>query len=129
MLRTRLWMGSILILLTVGVLLLDGSIVPWYPFLLALMLALSLLGCYELLTLLVPARRPWPGLCYASIAVLIVVNWLPHLCPWARGISADPLRWILGTYTAVILVGLVAAMASFRPEANLGSDTLSRYSL
>jgi phosphatidate cytidylyltransferase len=126
MLRTRLWMGSLLIALTVGVLLVDGKLDPWYPFLFFLILVLSLLGCRELLTLLGPVRRPWPVLCYAAVSLLVVVNWLPHLCPLAKSISADPLRWVLGVYVGVILVGFLAAMASFHPEQ---SDTLSRLAM
>ena len=44
MLRTRLWMGAILILLTIGVLLVDAHLAPWYPFLFLLVLGLSLIG-------------------------------------------------------------------------------------
>jgi phosphatidate cytidylyltransferase len=117
MLRTRLWMGSLLIALTVGVLLLDGYLVPWYPFLFCLMLVLSLLGCREFLALLGPSRRPWPVLCYVGVSLLVVVNWLPHLFPLASSISADPFRWVLG---------VLAAMASFQPEQ---SDTLSRLAM
>jgi phosphatidate cytidylyltransferase len=129
MLRTRLWMGSLLILLTIGVLLLDSNLAPWYPFLFALILVLSLLSCHELLTLLSPARRPWPILCYASIAAIILVNWMSHLCPLAKSFSPDPFRWIFRVYVGIVLVGFLAAMASFQPDANVGSDTLSRLSL
>src|SRR5256885_614743 len=126
MLRTRLWMGSLLIALTVGVLLLDGYLFPWYPFLFCLIIVLSLLSCREFLALLGPARRPWPILCYAAVSLLVVVNWLPRLCPFAQSISADPLRWVLGVYVGVVLVGFLAAMASFQPEQ---SDTLSRLAM
>ncbi len=126
MLRTRLWMGSLLIALTVGVLLLDGYLFPWYPFLFALLLVLSLLGCRELLALLGPSRRPWPGLCYAGVSLLVAVNWLPHLCPWARSLSADPLRWILGVHVALLLAGFLAAMATFQPDRG---DTLGRLAM
>ncbi len=123
MLRTRLWMGTLLILLTLGVLLLDGNLHPWYPFLFALVLTLSVLSTVELLSLLGP-RRPWPILTLAAVVALIVVSWLPRLlegtdCP----LSPDPLHWVLGTYVAVVLAGFLAAMASHQGE---GSDTLTR---
>ena len=41
MLRTRLWMGAILILLTVGMLTLDQRFSPWYPFLFVFFAALA----------------------------------------------------------------------------------------
>src|SRR5262249_37959157 len=123
MLRTRLWMGTLLILLTLGVLLIDGNLHPWYPFLFALVLTLSVLSTLELLALRGP-RRPWPILTLAAVVALIVVNWPPRLlegsdCP----LSHDPLHWVLGTYVAVVLVGFLAAMASHQGE---GSDTLTR---
>src|SRR2546430_10528359 len=123
MLRTRLWMGSLLIALTVGVLLLDGRLAPWYPFLFVLILVLALAGCAELLALLGPTRRPWPVLCFFSVGLLVAVNWLPHLCPLAGSISPDPLRWILGAYVAGLLAGFLAAMRSCQPDSR---DTLSR---
>ena len=58
MLRTRLWMGAVLIALVVSVLGVDPS--PWFPFLFLLLLVLSLAGCHELLQLLAPSR-PLPG--------------------------------------------------------------------
>jgi phosphatidate cytidylyltransferase len=128
MLRTRLWMGTVLILLTVGVLLGDAHL-AWYPFLFAVVFLLSMLGTHELLNLLGPSRRPWPILCYASVAALVVVNWLPHVCPFARTFSSDPFRWVFGVYVGVIIVGFLAAMASFQPDAGVGNDTLSRLSL
>src|SRR5947209_20101917 len=123
MLRTRLWMGYLLIALTDGVLLRDGYLVPSYPCLFCLIIVRSVLSCREFLALLGPARRPWPVLCYAAVSLLVVVNWLPHLSPLASSISADPFRWVLGVYVGVVLVGFLAAMASFQPEQ---SDTLSR---
>src|SRR5262249_28455427 len=61
MLRTRLWMGAVLIALAAGVLVLDGWCAPYFPFLFVVVLGLSLLGCFEVLRLLPPERRP-PGL-------------------------------------------------------------------
>ena len=118
MLRTRLWMGAVLVTLTVGVLLVDGRLAPWYPFLFALLLILDLLGCRELLALLGPTRRPWPWLCYLAVAALITVNWPVHLWPESAGaVSRDPLRWVLGTYAAVVLAAFLVALATYQPSA------------
>src|SRR5262245_39888982 len=103
MLRTRLWMGAVLIALTVGVLLVDGRLGPWYPFLYFLVLALALLGTAEALALLGPMLRPWPWLAYLSVAALVSVPWLPPLCPWAGRLSPDPQRWVLGVFAATVL--------------------------
>src|SRR5262249_62353213 len=61
MLRTRLWMGAILIALASGVLLIDQFLQPWYPFLFIFILALALAACFELLQLLGPPGSGPPG--------------------------------------------------------------------
>jgi len=122
MLRTRLWMGAVLIALTVGVLLVDGRLGPWYPFLYLLALALSLLGTAEALALLGPSRRPWPWLAYLSVATLVSVPWIPHLCPWAARLSPDPQRWVMGVFAATVLAAFLAAMASYRPPEEGSTD-------
>ena len=81
MLRTRLWMGAVLIVLVVGMLVIDRHLAPWYPFLFVFVLGLALASGFELLHLLPPDRRPFPGLCFALVGVLIVVNWLPSFSP------------------------------------------------
>src|ERR1700730_2138716 len=58
MLRTRLWMGAILILLTAGVLVADGHLAPWYPFLLILVVALASVACFETRGLLAGPLQP-----------------------------------------------------------------------
>ena len=52
MLRTRLWMGAILIVLALGVLVIDQWLPGGYPFLFVLVLGAALAACYELLALL-----------------------------------------------------------------------------
>src|SRR5947208_940723 len=105
MLGTRLWMGAILIGLTVGALVLDEQMVPWHPFLFVLVLLPMLVGCHELLQLLGPARRPSPWLCYAALATLLAANWLPLLDPWTR---------IASIFAAVVLAAFVTEMAAFQ---------------
>jgi phosphatidate cytidylyltransferase len=124
-------MGAVLILLTVGVLLVDGQLAPWYPFLFALLLTLDLLACHELLALMGSNRRPWPWLCYLAVALLVVVNWPVHLWPWARAISADPLRWVLGTYAAIVLAAFILALATYQPAPDSpdASDTVTKLAL
>src|SRR5262245_25507334 len=125
MLRTRLWMGAVLILLVLGVLLVDGRFGQFFPFLFVLLQVLALIACLELLTLLGP-RRPWPWLCYLSVAGLIAVNWIPHVCPWAESHVPDPLRWVFGGYIAVVLAAFLTAMATFRAADDPArTDTLS----
>src|SRR5262249_29199661 len=87
MLTTRLWMGQILVALTVGMFLVDGSLDPWHPFLFVFVVGLGLAACREIIRLLGPNRRPHAALCYLGVAAMGLANWLPHL-PW----NSDPAR-------------------------------------
>jgi phosphatidate cytidylyltransferase len=130
MLPTRLWMGAILILLTTGVLVLDNSLAPWYPFLFLLLLTLALLSCHELLHLFTPDRRPWPWLCYAGVGLLIAANWPAHLGhDWLRQVSPDASHWVLGSFAAFVLAAFVLALATFEPPGESSPDTVVRLAL
>jgi phosphatidate cytidylyltransferase len=114
MLRTRLWMGAMLIVLTVGVLLLDQRLAPWYPFLLVLVLLLTLGGCHELLQLLPISRRPPSWLCYTAVTALVAANWLATLVPSPVPAAArNPWLWIAAVFAGVVLTAFVAEMAAF----------------
>jgi phosphatidate cytidylyltransferase len=114
MLRTRLWMGAVLIALIVGVLVFDRRLAPAYPFLFVLLLALAEVAGWELLTLLPAARRPQPWLCFAAVLLLIGANWVPHLGVLPSSWDHDPWHWVLGIFTAVVLAAFVLEMANFR---------------
>jgi phosphatidate cytidylyltransferase len=111
MLRTRLWVGAVLIALTAGVLVVDQWLAPWYPFLFVTLLGLALLGCQELVQLLGGSWHLPSWLCYGSVTALIVANWLPHLLPTA---GPDPWFWVAGTFAGVVLAAFVAEMAVFQ---------------
>src|SRR6516165_6114499 len=110
MLRTRLWMGSILVVLAAGMLLIDQHLAPWFPFLFVMLLGLSLAACHELVHLIEPARRPQTWLCYVAVAVMIAANWPAHV-PELRG---EPWLWLAGTFGGVVLAVFLVEMAGFR---------------
>src|SRR5437016_1105104 len=110
MLRTRLWMGAILVALVAGVLVVDRRLGPYYPFLLALVLFLAEMGCWELLRLLPAALRPPAWLCHAGVGALVFANWPAHL-PWLDG--RGPWYWVAGAFAAVVLAAFLAEMAAF----------------
>jgi phosphatidate cytidylyltransferase len=105
MLRTRLWMGAVLIALTACVLFLDRP--PWYPFLLALLVVIALAAACELYHLLRPAYgvRAWPIL--GGVLAVVLANWPAHL--W----GGDPWHYVAGTFAAVVLAAFLAEMAVF----------------
>jgi phosphatidate cytidylyltransferase len=125
MLRTRLWMGAILVGLVLGVLVLDQRLAPWYPFLMVLVLVLATLACHEMLQLLSGPARPVAWLCFTAVVALILVNWAP-VWPQAAEIDRDPRHWMLGTMAVVVLVALVTEMAVFQePGKSVGRIALA----
>jgi phosphatidate cytidylyltransferase len=121
MLRTRLWMGAVLIALAVGVLVIDQRMAPWYPFLFLLLLVLSLAASWELVQLVRAAEWirsegkdswcPPAQLCCTAVGVMIAANWPPHVLGLGK---EEPWPWILGAYTGVVLVFFLVEMARFR---------------
>jgi phosphatidate cytidylyltransferase len=109
MLTTRLWIGSILIVLTVGMLVGDLYLAPWYPFLFVFIVGLSLAACLELVQLLGPNRRPQVSLSYLGVLVLGVGNWAVHLAGPAQ--SAWP--GLMAILTGLTLAVFLYAMAQF----------------
>ena len=107
MLRTRLWMGAVLIALVTGVLVVDPA--PWFPFLLVLFVILDLLGTLELVRLIDSNRRPPLWLCLTGVLGVLLANWPAHVWP-----AGDAWHWIGGAFTTLILVAFLAEMATFR---------------
>src|SRR5262249_12829242 len=105
MLRTRLWMGTVLVLLVVGMLVVDRWLAPWFPFLFVFVVGLAMVACFELLRLL-GSRGPHPWLCYTAVAALLTCNWLPRL-PVLEDIGvlppADPWALLFGVFAVVVL--------------------------
>jgi phosphatidate cytidylyltransferase len=113
MLRTRLWMGALLVGLSVAVLAFDRRFEPYYPFLFVLTALLSLVATYEFLHLLDDERRPAPWLAYGGVTALLVANWVPHL-PGVAPPFSDVWRLIAGTFAAVVLSSFLREMMIFR---------------
>ena len=112
MLRTRLWMGAVLVALAAAVLFLDQGLAPWYPFLFVLLLVLAQAACFELLQLLPAERRPPRWLSHAAVAGLLLLNWLPRV--GLGGWTADPWPFVAGGLAAVVLAAFLAEMAVYR---------------
>jgi phosphatidate cytidylyltransferase len=74
MLKTRLWMGAVLIVLVAGVLWLDGYFAPWYPILALVVLISGSLASLEILSLL-PEPRPQTWVTLTAVTLLLGANW------------------------------------------------------
>src|SRR5947208_1234354 len=102
MLRTRLIVGTVLAALTAGMLLADRYFAPWFPFLFAVVLGLSVLGTAELVNLLPSSRRPRLAVCLAAVIVLVVLNWIPVILG-DRGERIDRLGVVSQGFAAAVL--------------------------
>ena len=106
-------MGAVLIALTVGVLVVDQWLAPWYPFLFVLVMTLAGLVCFELRGLLDPVSRPPSWLCFASVLGLVTLNWVRPVAEW-YGRSPDPWLWIAGLFAAVLMAAFLWEMSVFQ---------------
>lgn len=120
---TRLWVGSVLVLLTLGVLLVDQHLAPWYPFLLVLIVGLSLAACRELQGLLGTERSVQGGFCYIGLTLLGTANWVGHI--WGAGNAFPAWTWVAATFTALVLGTFLLEMATFR-EPGQSVERLAR---
>jgi phosphatidate cytidylyltransferase len=124
MLKTRLWIGTLLIALVICVLLFDPA--PWYPFLLLLAIFLAAAGSVELHKLLGAAHGLSLWLSGGSVLMVLLANWPVHLWPGLFG--RDPWRLVLAVFTAVVLLGFLVEMAAFRlpsQAADVSTETSS----
>ncbi|HJZ58822.1 MAG TPA: phosphatidate cytidylyltransferase [Gemmataceae bacterium] len=106
MLRTRLWMGTLLIGLAVLIILEHEWFAPWYPFLFLCYVAATFFAARELLRLLPLEVRPNEPLTLAFVVLIALCNWLPAV----RSVVAIPAGldalYLIG---AAVVVGMVAA--------------------
>jgi phosphatidate cytidylyltransferase len=117
MLRTRLWMGALLLGLAVAVLIVDQWLEPVFPFLYLLCVGLALLAAHELVQLLRAsawsAASPALGLCLGGVAAVVSANWAWHVLPDSvRGDS--PWAWVTGVFAATLVAVFLVEMATFR---------------
>lgn len=106
MLRTRLWMGSILIGLAILLLLEDLWFAPWFPIFASAYLLAAFLATRELLSLLPVESRPHGGLTIGLVLSIGLANWWPVAKP-SLGIVGGP---SVGELIAgLVVVGTVIA--------------------
>jgi phosphatidate cytidylyltransferase len=114
MLQARLWMGTILVLVTAGMLVLDQRLAPWYPFLFVFVVALSMAAVAELCQLLGGTSRVQAPLLATGVFLLVTANWWVHLLS-GFGWVVDPPHMILGAFVALVPAVFIWEMATFQP--------------
>jgi phosphatidate cytidylyltransferase len=118
MLRTRLWMGALLIGLAALILLEERWFAPWFPFLFVTVLAACLLGTRELVGMLDAESRPSLPLCLVAVAAILVANWqdpIEAVGAWL------PKVWHLigGIFVAAGIAAFLREMYVFRGPARI----------
>jgi len=103
MLKTRLWMGSILIVLALLVLTEGSFAAGAYPFLLVFTLGAAVLGTEELRRLLPASDRPRAWVAFPLIVACILVHWL----------TVDWSDALLGIVAGGCVLSLVVEIACF----------------
>jgi phosphatidate cytidylyltransferase len=102
-------MGAVLIVLTIGMLVADQYLAPWFPFLFLFQLLLTLAACHELVNLLGPKRSPQTIVCYLGVVVFVLANWLANY-PTSH---ANAWTLLIGILAGFLLVVFLYEMAVF----------------
>lgn len=109
MLTTRLWMGAVLIALTLGMIVGDQHLAPYFPFLFLFLVVSSVTACHEFVNLLGPLRVPQRTVCYLGVVVFAISNWLiNYLIPQAYFWTA-----LMGILAGFLLLTFLYEMAIF----------------
>src|SRR6266567_1114213 len=108
MLKTRIWMGSLLAALTLGSLFGDNYFAAC-PFLFGFLSVVGHLGCRKLRGLFSEERRPSAWLCHLGLQAIIAANWYwllwfsrPQIFP-----AADLWRIIVGLLAAQLILAFL----------------------
>jgi phosphatidate cytidylyltransferase len=103
-LRTRLWVGSLLALAAAGILVGDQYLAPWFPCLFVCLMFLGVVATRELVRLFPPVFRPSELLTTTGVLLALAANWHPVVRAQSSLSPASP--WPLVTF---VLVGVLIA--------------------
>ena len=109
MLRTRLWMGALLIGLAGLLLIEERFFAPWFPILFVVMSATCFWGTCELRRMLDPASRPYAILCHAGVFGILIANWRVPL-----GIHVDIWHLVGIVFVAVGIAAFLGEIYHYR---------------
>lgn len=99
MLRTRLIVGTVLILWGLAVLFLDSRFAPWYPILFVFAVSITLVLAREFQQLLPNAIRPRNGILFVSILLLVISNWAAPI-----GLPGSSWMWVGGAAVSTLFI-------------------------
>lgn len=112
--RTRLIVGNLLAYGTMGLLVGDTYLAPWFPVLFAGLAFIGVVATRELLSLFPADVRPPTAPVVAAVLLVLVANWLPLATPQLPRLEA-----VLFAFVGVLLLALCGEMARFREPGGI----------
>lgn len=131
MIRTRLWVGTLLALGAAGVLLGDTWLVRAdyarfpYPFLFAFLLLAGFLGSRELVRLFPATTRPSESLVTCGVLLLLVANWYPAIRFLFDPPLASPWAMLTVVFAGVLVGAFLLEMRRYTGESGVAVPRLA----
>ena len=129
MIGTRILVGSLLAIATVGVLVVDGYLAPWFPCIFLCLMAAGVLASRELVTLFPEAMRPSLVLTTTSILLCLAGNWYPTIRRELGFEQGSFWPFLICAYVAAMVAAFLLEMYRYRQPggvvARLGATVLS----
>ncbi len=129
MIRTRLWVGSLLALGAAGVLFGDSWLAregfAWFPFLFAFLMFAGFVGSRELVRLFPAAHRPSEFLVTGGVLLAILANWYPALRSQFSPDPASAWAMLVWVVAGVLLGAFLIEMRRYTGEPGIAVPRLA----
>lgn len=129
MIRTRLWVGTLLALGAGGVLVGDTYLAhhgfAYFPFLFAALMLLGVLGSRELLNLFPDTTRPSVPLVTFGTLALLAANWYPVIRHEFSPDRASPWAMLVVVSVGVLICAFLLEMASYTGEVGRATPRIA----
>ena len=120
MIRTRLWVGTLLALGAAGVLVGDSWLArhefPYFPFLFTFLMLAGIAGTRELVRLLPAATRPSEPLATCGVLLLLAANWYPAVRLQFSAAPPSPWAMLVVVFVGVLLGAFLLEMHHYTGE-------------
>ncbi|HEY1188004.1 MAG TPA: phosphatidate cytidylyltransferase [Gemmata sp.] len=120
MIRTRLWVGSLLALGAAGVLFGDswlaGNGFAWFPFLFAFLMLAGTLGSRELVRLFPAPQRPSEALVTSGVLLALLANWYPVIRLQFSARPASAWALLVFVFAGVVIAAFLLEMQRYTGE-------------
>jgi phosphatidate cytidylyltransferase len=119
MIRTRLWVGTLLALGAAGVLFGDSWLArhefPFFPFLFASLMIAGFFGSRELVRLFPAAHRPFESFVTGGVLLLLVTNWSQEIL-FEFGLRPSQWTVLVMVFVGVLLAAFLLEMQRYTGE-------------